>query len=138
MSPPSNALPDNETDLISIAEGVAPSYPDLTERGLDAAGETGASDIASGILAELLPQYKGLLPATVIRDCVDQAVQDLIGSISAEALPEMASRLVAIRLEGDLPAADSSRMEGRCRFCGADSSMSPEAAGAATTEDGDT
>ena len=65
---------------------------------------------------ELRPQFEGLLPPSVVLNCVDHAVQDLLGSINVEALPEMAIRLAAVRLErrllrpigqppGDVPAS---------------------------------
>jgi len=53
-------------------------------------GQGGVPDATWAVFQELRPQFEGLLPLGVIRDCVDQAVRDLHGSISAEALPEMA------------------------------------------------
>ncbi len=100
----SHASPATETDLINDAEAVAPSQSDLIGRRHEKADGNRAPGIAGAILAELLPQYEGPLPAVVVRDCVNQAVQDLLGSISAEALPEMVARLVAVRLRGDKPA----------------------------------
>ena len=60
------------------------------------------------VLRELRPRYAGLLPDDVVRDQVHRAVRDLLGSINVEALPEMASRLVAVRLDQHLadPAPD--------------------------------
>jgi hypothetical protein len=60
------------------------------------------ADLADATLAvfeELLPQFESLLPTTVILECVEHAVQDLLGSICIDALPEMAARLAAVRLE---------------------------------------
>ena len=62
-------------------------------------GQGGVPDATWAVFQELRPQFEGLLPLGVIRDCVDQAVRDLHGSISAEALPEMAIRLAAVRLD---------------------------------------
>ena len=47
-------------------------------------------------------RFGRLLPEHVVADHVHRAVRDLLGSINAEALPEMASRLVTVRLEQDL------------------------------------
>lgn len=57
------------------------------------------SDARWAVFQELRPQFEGLLPPSVVPDCVDHAVQDLLGSINVEALPEMAIRLAAVRLE---------------------------------------
>jgi len=65
-------------------------------------GQGGVPDATWAVFQELRPQFEGLLPLGVIQDCVDQAVRDLHGSISAEALPEMAIRLAAVRLERHL------------------------------------
>ena len=54
---------------------------------------------ASAITRELLPYFDGLLPARLVQDYVSQAVTDLTGSISVEALPEMAIRLAGFRLD---------------------------------------
>jgi hypothetical protein len=62
------------------------------------------SDVAGAIFQDLFPRFEGLLPVEVVRDCVDKAVRDLLGSISAEALPEMAVRLASVRLERSLGA----------------------------------
>lgn len=58
----------------------------------------GAADAAWAIFQELRPHFDGLLPAGLVHDYVNQAVKDLHGSISIEALPEMAIRLAAVRL----------------------------------------
>ena len=47
-------------------------------------------------------RFGRLLPEHVVADHVHRAVSDLLGSINAEALPEMASRLVTVRLEQHL------------------------------------
>ena len=85
-------------------ESVAPLHCDSAERGQQNAeqenAEQGAvSDAKWGVFQELRPQFEGLLPPSVVLDCVDHAVQDLLGSIKVEALPEMAIRLAAVRLE---------------------------------------
>jgi len=62
------------------------------------------------VLRELRPRYAGLLPDDVpddvVRDQVHRALRDLLGSINVEALPEMASRLVAVRLDQHLADTD--------------------------------
>ena len=60
------------------------------------------SEATEAVFHELHPQFEGQLPASVVRDYVAQAVADLQGSISREALPEMAIRLAAVRLERHL------------------------------------
>jgi hypothetical protein len=95
-------------------EGVAPLHCDSAERGQqnaeqedaeqeiaeqENAEELAVSDAKWGVFQELRPQFEGLLPPSVVLDCVDHAVQDLLGSINVEALPEMAIRLAAVRLE---------------------------------------
>ena len=101
-------------------ESVVPLHCDSAERGQENAGQENAeqgavSDTKWVVFQELRPHFEGLLPLAVILDCVDHAVQDLLGSINVEALPEMAIRLAAVRLErrlrpigqppGDGPAA---------------------------------
>ena len=95
-------------------ESVAPLHGDSAEHGQQNAeqenaeqenaeqenAEQGAvSDAKWAVFQELRPQFEGLLPPSVVLDCVDHAVQDLLGSINVEALPEMAIRLAAVRLE---------------------------------------
>ena len=50
------------------------------------------------ISAELYGEFRGLLSDDTIRGCVREAMTDLRGSISPEALPEMAVRLARVRL----------------------------------------
>ncbi len=50
------------------------------------------------ISAELYGEFRGLLSDEAIRGCVREAMTDLRGSISREALPEMAVRLARVRL----------------------------------------
>ena len=54
------------------------------------------------VLRELRSRYTGLVPDDVVRDQMQRAVRDLLGSINVEALPEMASRLVTVRLDQHL------------------------------------
>ncbi len=54
--------------------------------------------LVSDIANELAHQFAGVLSATVIAGGVAAAIRDLRGSISGEALPEMASRLARVRL----------------------------------------
>ena len=53
----------------------------------------------AAIVGELGPRFAGLVPCEVIAQCVDQAIRDLHESICKEALPEMAIRLAAVRLD---------------------------------------
>jgi type III restriction/modification enzyme restriction subunit/TOTE conflict system primase-like protein len=53
---------------------------------------------AGRVCRELSRDFAGTLPELVIKACVRDAVAELRGSISAEALPEMAARLAAVRL----------------------------------------
>jgi len=94
-------------DANSDPESVAPLHCDSAEHGRENAeqenAEQGAvSDAKWAVFQELRPQFEGLLPPSVVLDCVDHAVQDLLGSINVEALPEMAIRLAAVRLERGL------------------------------------
>ncbi len=50
------------------------------------------------ISTELYDEFRGLLSDDTIRGCVREAMTDLRGSISREALPEMAVRLARVRL----------------------------------------
>ncbi len=54
--------------------------------------------LVNEISRELAQQFAGLLSASVIAGGVAAAIRDLRGSISGEALPEMASRLARVRL----------------------------------------
>ena len=61
---------------------------------------------ARAIFRELRSQFDGLLPSSVILDCVDHAVQDLLRSISAESLTEMAIGLATVRIEHRIRSTD--------------------------------
>jgi hypothetical protein len=64
----------------------------------------------AGIVEELNPMFSGILAATAITECAARAVQDLLGSICLQALPEMAIRLATVRLQSataDQPEPDS-------------------------------
>jgi hypothetical protein len=50
------------------------------------------------VVKELSWEYSGSLPAETIKACASAAIRDLRGSISPEALPEMAVRLARVRL----------------------------------------
>jgi len=56
-------------------------------------------EATSAIVEELQTEYLGVLPASVIEQCVGRALTDLSGSICVEALPEMAFRLSRFRLD---------------------------------------
>ena len=55
-------------------------------------------NVVAELSREMDRQFAGLLSATVIAGCVADALRDLRGSISGEALPEMAARLARFRL----------------------------------------
>ncbi len=59
---------------------------------------TTAEGLVTEISRELAQQFAGVLSASVIAGGVAAAIRDLRGSISGEALPEMASRLARVRL----------------------------------------
>src|SRR4051812_22585752 len=54
--------------------------------------------VVSRLSRELDRDFAGLVSAPVITACVADAIRDLRGSISGEALPEMAVRLARVRL----------------------------------------
>ena len=62
-------------------------------------GRRGTEDTMAAIVNELGPRFAGRVPCDVIVACVDQAVRDLHESICRDALPEMAIRLAAVRLD---------------------------------------
>ena len=96
------------TDPVTGPESVPPLRSDLTQHGRLDAEQGEVSDARSAIFRELRSQFDGPLPPSVILDCVDHAVQDLLGSISAEALTEMAIPLATVRLEHRIRATDQS------------------------------
>ena len=96
------------TDPVTGPESVPPLRSDLTQHGRLDAEQGEVSDARSAIFQELRSQFDGLLPPSVILDCVDHAVHDLLGSISAEALTEMAIPLATVRLEHRIRATDQS------------------------------
>ena len=65
-----------------------------------ASSVSGASTrlITTRVVKELNGKYSGSLPAETIKACVRAVIRDLRGSISPEALPEMAVRLAQVRL----------------------------------------
>jgi hypothetical protein len=66
------------------------------------------------IYGELYGEFRGVLSDDTIRGCVREAMTDLRGSISREALPEMAVRLARVRLaalaESRAAAAPNARL----------------------------
>jgi hypothetical protein len=71
-----------------------------------------ASTSAQGVVEELAVQLPVGVPLSAIRGSVDAAMADLRGSISAEALPEMAFRLACFRLVGAAPVGDKAHRSG--------------------------
>jgi len=59
----------------------------------------GTAGAMAAIVSELSPRFAGRVPCEVIVQCVDQAVRDLHESTCIQALPEMAVRLAAVRLD---------------------------------------
>jgi hypothetical protein len=56
----------------------------------------------AGVATQLVDEIAGRfadLGARAIRNCVEDALNDLKGSVSSEDLPEMAARLALVRLE---------------------------------------
>jgi len=86
-------------DANSDPESVPPLRCDADERGLVDPQRGDLTDMTWAVFLELRPQFEGLLPQSVVLDCVEHAVQDLLASMSVEALPEMAVRLAWVRLE---------------------------------------
>ena len=58
-----------------------------------------ALGLCDSLTNELERQYGGQLVAGEIAGFVDAALHDLRGSVAAEALPEMASRLAMLRID---------------------------------------
>jgi hypothetical protein len=57
--------------------------------------------MVSGILDDLVAEFGGEPSESVVRAYLVRAISDLRGSISQEALPEMAVRLARVRLTAD-------------------------------------
>ena len=96
------ALSETSQTTGTDPESVEPLHCDPADRGQEDAEQGDLSDAGWAVFQELRPQFERLLPPSEVRDCVDHAVQDLLGSINVEALPEMAIRLAAVRLERGL------------------------------------
>jgi hypothetical protein len=74
------------------------------------AGRASIRLIRTLVVKELSREYSGALPAETIKACARATIVDLRGSISPEALPEMAVRLAKVRLaamaaNGQTPSA---------------------------------
>ncbi|HEY5114578.1 MAG TPA: hypothetical protein VIJ00_03535, partial [Nakamurella sp.] len=79
-TPVSEASLTTGADANSDPESVAPLHCDSAEHGRENAeqenAEQGAvSDAKWAVFQELRPQFEGLLPPSVVLDCVDHAVQ---------------------------------------------------------------
>jgi len=57
------------------------------------------ADLPRRLVDELDPIFAPHIPPRVLAQSVEQALHDLRGSVSAEALPEMAVRLARHRLQ---------------------------------------
>ena len=64
-----------------------------------------ALDADARIAEELRREFADSVPASVVRLFLDTVIADLRGSVSAEALPEMAVRLARVRLANRVDAA---------------------------------
>ena len=64
----------------------------------DARFESARTGVCDDLTRELTPQYAGVCSEQTISRYVRAAVDDLRGSASAEALPELAARLARLRL----------------------------------------
>jgi hypothetical protein len=77
------------------------------------------------IYAELRAEFGASVPQSEIRVCTRDAIMDLRGSISREALPEMAVRLARVRLAARACQATSSTAAGSRRGVRGSSSGGP-------------
>ena len=66
---------------------------------------TSALDADARIAEELRREFADSVPASVVRLFLDTVITDLRGSVSAEALPEMAVRLARVRLTNRVDGA---------------------------------
>ncbi len=64
------------------------------------------SPTITAIVIELQRTFFGVLPAAAVAQCATRAVQDLLGSICLQALPEMAIRLATVRLENTMASSE--------------------------------
>ena len=60
--------------------------------------------VTAALIRELEPHFAGALTLDQVAACVRDAVADLRGSVSVEALPEMAARLAHYRLRATIHA----------------------------------
>jgi hypothetical protein len=67
--------------------------------------------VAARVSRELYREYSLVFPAPVIAACVRDTLVDLHGSISTEALPEMAAVLAKVRLTGSTGARRHTRAQ---------------------------
>jgi hypothetical protein len=68
------------------------------KRCASSAGRASIRLVTTLVVRELRSEYSESLPAETIKRCARAAIVDLRGSISPEALPEMAVRLAKVRL----------------------------------------
>jgi len=54
--------------------------------------------VTAALVGELAPRFTGEFTSDEVSGCIGRAITDLRGSVSAEALPEMAARLAYHRL----------------------------------------
>ena len=79
-------------------DGSAEEHRISRTRDASSAGGASIRLVTTRVVKELRWEYSGSLPAGTIRACARAAIRDLRGSISPEALPEMAVRLAKVRL----------------------------------------
>ncbi len=85
--------PPTAAPQVATAARSNPSTPESTVVRSD------LSPTITAIVEELQRTFFGVLPAAAVAQCAAKAVQDLLGSICLQALPEMAIRLATVRLE---------------------------------------
>jgi hypothetical protein len=66
-------------------------------------GDVVAELVADDVVDDLAADFAGLHPPQVVEAAVDGAISELRGSVSPEAMPEMATRLVRHRLAVNAP-----------------------------------
>ncbi len=93
--------PPTASPQVATAERNIPATPESTVVRSD------LSPTITAIVEELQRTFFGVLPAAAVAQCASKAVQDLLGSICLQALPEMAIRLATVRLEKTVHTADS-------------------------------
>ena len=85
----------------------SPGGDDEEPRRRETPFEVAAARVARAVARDLDDQFAGAYPLAAILACVRAAIADLRGSVSVEALPEMAARLAHHRLSRGVPTTVS-------------------------------